>query len=110
MSLRGWCEQQLKLLVLYLSKIYCFNFPTFSGVGGHGSIGGVDGGSSLGGHEQGVVSGVGTPELEQFIVATLGRTSSPLSHAPTSGKEGGIIPRSMQQFRLRYGFCTSGEM
>ena len=100
----------MKLLVLYLSKIYCFNFPTFFGVGGHGSIGGVDGGSSLGGHEQGVASGVGFPELEQFIVARLGRTSSLLSHAPTSGKEGGIIPRSMQQFRLRYGFCTSGEM
>ena len=99
-SLRGWCEQQLKLLVLYLSKIYCFNFPTFSGVGGHGSIGGVHGGNSLGGQEQGAVSGVGTPEFEHLIVDTLEVTSGFSSYAPTSGKEGEIIPRSMQQLRL----------
>lgn len=109
-SFRGWCEQQLKLLALYLSRIYCLNFSTFSGVGGHGSIGGVDGGSSLGGQEQGVVSGIGTPELEHFIVAIVGETSSELSHAPTSGKEEDIMPRSMQQFRLMYGLCTNGEM
>ena len=47
-------------------------------MGGHGCIGGVDGGSSLGGQEQGVVSGIGTPELEHLIVAIVGETSSEL--------------------------------
>ena len=58
-------------------------------MGGHGSIGGVDGGSSLGGQEQGVVSGIGTPELEHLIVAIVGETLSELSHAPNLWEGGG---------------------
>ena len=50
---RGCCLHLLNALDANLSKIYCFNFPTFSGVGGHGSFGGSEGGRLWRGQVQG---------------------------------------------------------
>ena len=66
MSLRGWCSQQLKLLAAYLLRMYCLSCSTFSGVGAQGSMGGVEGGISRRGQEQGESVCVGTPELEHW--------------------------------------------
>ena len=57
-------------------------------------------------------SGVGTPELEhlEFPMAATEADCSVWSHVPTSGKEAGMIPRSMQQLMLRYGFWKRAEM
>ena len=63
----GWCSQQLKPLLAYLSRMNCFNFGRLSGVGAHGKIAGVVGGSSLLGQLQIVSPRVGTPELEHLV-------------------------------------------
>ena len=91
MSLRGWCSQQLKLLAAYLLRMYCLSCSTFSGVGAQGKIGGVDGGISRRGHEQGELACVGTPELEHLELPKAATEAGWPGgvHVPTSGKEAG---------------------
>ena len=82
------------------------------GDGAQGRIGGVDGGISRWGQEHGESFSVGTPELEHLDpprAATETGWSGGV-YVPTSGKEAGRMPKSMQQLRLRYGFWTWEEM
>ena len=110
MSLRGWCSQQLKAELLYLSKIYCFKMWRFSSVGAQGNTGGDCGGGSLLGQEQGWSCWspvIGTPEFEHLVglaeVSDWMKCGEGWSQDPTSGKFGGSIPRSMQAFCDKYG-------
>ena len=66
-NLSGWCSQQLKLLLAYLSKMDCLSLGRFSGVGAQGNTGGVVGGNSLLGQLQVVSLGAGTPEFEHLV-------------------------------------------
>ena len=101
-NLRGCFSQQLKALLAYLSRMYCFNFERFTGVGGHGSTAGVRGGSSLLGQLQAVSVGEGTPEFEHFVGLVFWRLPIVgLSQEPTCGKFVGTRPRSTQALNDR---------
>ena len=58
-------SQQLKALLLYLSKMYFLRFGKLAGVGAQGICGRLVGGSSLTGHWHAVSLWPGTPVLEQ---------------------------------------------
>ena len=95
--------------------MYWRSLGTFSGVGAHGRTAGVSGGSSLLGQLQESEAEDGTPELEQL--GRLGAVSDwmeavggKLSHSPTSGKEEGTRPRSMQADNERKVELTCLEM
>ena len=66
-SFSGCVSQQLKALLAYLSRMYCFSFGRFSRVGAQGSTAGARGGNSLLGQLQAVSLGDGTPEFEHLL-------------------------------------------
>ena len=105
----------MKALALYLFRMYWRSLGTFSGVGAQGRTAGVSGGSSLLGQEQVSDDDVGTPELEQLGLLEVDMdwmeaVGVKLSHSPTSGKEEGTRPRSMQADRERKVEVTCLEM
>ena len=65
MSGKGWCEQVLKALAAYFSRMNCFITGRFSSVGEHGMGGGVGGGAALLGHWHGSSDFPGMPLFEQ---------------------------------------------
>ena len=71
-------------------------------VGLHGKDGGEDGGGVLVGQEQGVSSLLTTPEFEHFVcddraaAIALGGSRLEVVQDPNSGKDEGIVPRSVQ--------------
>ena len=103
---KGWCSQVLNALALNLSSINWRSVGRFSGVGAHGRVTGLLGGSSRRGHEQESSAAVGTPELEHAgrlgdVMAVTEETGDSTSHEPTEGNDLGTNPKSMHADRDR---------
>ena len=102
MSGRGCLVQQLKALDAYLFSMYSFSCGRFSSVGSQGRDGGEVGGGVLAGQGHGVSSLLTTPELEHFecddtaAAITDGDSVFGVVQYPSSGKEEGMVPRSIQ--------------
>ena len=108
----GWCEQVLKALAAYFSRMNCLITGKFSSVGKHGMGGGVDGGAALLGHWHGWSVFPGMPLFEQggsvadiLVMAaairlaclSAGKPGCDGWQDPMLGKSGGIVCSCLQQ-------------